>query len=275
MADFDWQIKTLFRVLGATHPAKKLTNANLAKILLIEPSGVTQRRNGSTPLRIGDAAAIIQGFGLGVYGLTDKLFDITDEEAFRRELCVHGVGVYEADPRRSLARRLDENAAESGLSITLRRTNSRRERGVAYVDDGHPENEVFHIGERVEIVVRATEGKHVAVLQFVLDIEHAIETLAPIPGLPDTLMVESVLSMPGMVLRKPAGRYRLMVVEGSETLIRLFGGPDLEDADARGESASRMAAVRLSDSTAQKIIRHLELHPKDPVRTATVEFIVM
>lgn len=272
--DFDWQINILFEVLGATHPAAHLTNTQLARFLDVGLSGVTQRRRGTTALRLGDAAKIVAGYGLTAYDLDHSLFEIRDREAFKATLKAHGVGIYEENPRRLLVQMLEERAATGGLSVSVRR--ARGTRGIGFAAGAEPLPALFHPGEAIEIVVQAGPGRHVALLQYMLDMTHAIEVLSPSAGIPLIEVSERQFRLPGpgtepLQARRPAGPYRLMVVETDLPLAALFGGAE---PGAPEGAPPPLALPRMTDATARQLVQRLKRPGAPELRTATTDFII-
>ena len=276
MADFDWQIRTVFEVLGAHLSAEQMKNAYLAQVLEIEPSGVTQRRNGKTALQIGEAAKIIDHYGLNMYGIDHSVFNITEQDRFLQELKAHGVGIYETKPRRRLAQVLDAAIVKSGLSVEIRQARGRR--GISYDTDDREALQVYRVGQQVEILVRATEGRHVAVVQRILDLDYVMDTLAPTATLPDTLMQDALLVLPGdgtvgLTVRNPPGPYKLMAIEGDEDMIVLFAGEELTLLKDGEENFGDPRPVRITDQMAKTILHHLE-ERNGAIRCAAVDYIV-
>ncbi len=276
LADFDWQIRTLFEVLGAHLTAEQMKNAYVAQVLGIEPSGVTQRRNGKTALRIGEAAKIVDHYGLNIYGLDHRLFDIDRQERFLQELKDHGVGIYETNPRRRLAGALDAALVTSGLSVDIR--EARGMRGISYDLDDRKALRVFRVGQRVEIIVRASEGSHIAVVQRILDLDYVMETLAPTATLPDTFTTEPTLVLPGnssvgLTIRNPTGPYKLLAIEGDEDLIALFAGGQLDLLKDGAEQIREFRPVRITDQIAKTILEQLE-DRNCAIRCAAFEYII-
>ena len=275
MSDFDWQITTIFEVLGAQLTHDEMTNARLAEVLEINASGVTQRRNGTTPLRIGEPTKIIERYGLNAYGLDHKLFEITDKELFLQELKNHGVGIYEANPRRSLARVLEEAVVETGLSVEIRQ--ARGMRGITYESDNYQVPEVFHVDQRIEIIVRGEPGRHVAIVQRLLGTEYAMETLAPTATLPDTLISAPTMVLPGqfgisLKISKPEGPYRLIAIEGDENLVALFAGQELTKLKEGELSSTPNRPVRITDQIAKSILK--KLTDSSPIRCSVKDYFV-
>lgn len=277
LSQFDWQMNMLLETLGAELAADQMTNAYLAQIMQLQPSGVTQRRKGETLLRIGEPAKIIKAYGLNSYGLDERLFDISDPEQFRQTLKDHGVGLYETNARRRLVQKLEAETVSAGLSVNIREPRGRR--GITYNFDTGPEPEVYHVGQHVEIVVEGKEGQHTAIVQHNLDTDYVLETLAPTTTLPDTYMAGNILVLPspgspGLKIRRPAGRYRLMVVEGSEDLILLFAGSDFSRLYEGTENLAGERPVRITDQMAKTILERLEEERHGSIRCAVLEYIV-
>ncbi|VDC22922.1 hypothetical protein [Pseudogemmobacter humi] len=277
-SDFDWQLAILQEVLGARRPAEELTNAYVARMLQVSESGVTQRRNGSTPLRTGDASKIIAGYELGAHDLDHRLFSITDPETFLETLKRHGVGEYEQNPRRRMLQVLNARAADEGLSVALRR--ARNDRGVGFATDPQPVPGILHSGEPVEIVVQAAVGRHVAILQYMVDMVHAIEVLSPSDGIPIIEVSDRLFRLPGpgtgaLKIRGPSGRYRMMLVEADADTVTLFGGASNARNDTDRLDVEISGPGRMTDESARDVVQRIDALPLGDIRTATTDFIVI
>ena len=290
MADFDWQLNMLWAVLGGTISQQELTNVAVGRMLeLKSASGVTQRRNGSALLKPSEASAIIKGYGLNRHLLDSSLFDIRDPELFRAELRNHGVGIYAQTLGKRLVQKLDRALVQDGLTITLRRGAGRR--GLGY--DGPQRKPILklHPEERVELVITAEAGRHVAVIQLAHGSTDLIETLAPTEIHPDTLVEgrkgeKGRLVLPrdatdSFTVQRQPGLFRLVAVEGDEDLVTLFscgsvdgiGRQGLQDTDD-DDAPLVTTPPRLGDLDCGRILDWLEANPKAPLRTAEVEFLV-
>ncbi|VDC27969.1 hypothetical protein XINFAN_01953 [Pseudogemmobacter humi] len=270
-APFKMQIDSIHEVMAPVLRPAERTYAHVGKILQINPSGVTERCNGKRPLRIGDASRIIDGFGLAIYGLDHRIFEITDRNEFLNKLREHGVGIYEVNPRRRLIRLLGERRVDTGLTVGLRR--ARRERGIGGAEEEAPLTVVLHPGEPVEITLQATQGRYIALVQFRMDLTHVIEVLSPSIVMPLIEVEDRRFSLPGagarpLIIRRTPVHYRLIAVEADEKTVTKFWDNDAAEARVLG------GQTRMTDGIAKEINETLLLKSPGAVRTAWVDFII-
>lgn len=281
---FDWQIEVLWEVLASAFEPEDYTNAVLAKALRLKSqAGITQRRNGTTPLGRAEANRIIEHYQINRYGLDADLFEITDEAAFRATLKRHGVGIYANSTRTQLIARLDAARAQTGLTLKLREAASTR--AIIYDDDPDEVGPTFYSGQRVRAVITGRTGRHVALLQIRHGSADLIDILSPtgklaFSELEDFSDMQGRLLVPphqeqGLKISHDTGDFRLLAIEAEAELIDQFalGDPLRPDAPDLPQGPER-GAPPLSDAHARHILNWLDAHPGARFRTAERRFFV-
>ncbi|MGH1458426.1 MAG: hypothetical protein ACRBBT_05940 [Paracoccaceae bacterium] len=281
MADFDWQLDELFKVLGGSFPQHMLNNKFIADVLDVSASGISQRRNGSTVLRGSEANAILMAYNLNQFQLDESLFEIDDPVAFRRELSDRGVGIHGDNPLITLFQKLTAAQDTHGLPIEI--IKARPQRGIGFPTDAAPKPRSLYVGEQVRIKVRGRKGRHIAVLQQKRDAWMTIDILSPSEPFPETEIEDTPAgantfllprsSSEALPIMPPTGSYTLVVVEGDQELIDCFY-PSESDVLA-DDMNIQTKALRLHNADARVILDWLKQHPSATFRTNTLEFLVL